>query len=178
MEGVKGGEGRGEERERRQNLSCASMKGQFIRSCSGRQNILPQCFTDCLDEEWEHISAVPGPGLGQAGAEAGAAPTWHSPITVCCKHPWGSWFRGTWGWRGRREEGREGGVRSCSDGGDGGNVGEINPDTSTKENQGRLWIINLFRGVFWGFFLLYTSSQKDKLCSELKSYVEQQLSEL
>lgn len=45
------------------------MKGQFIRSCSGRQNILPQCFTDCLDEEWEHISAVPGPGLGRAGNE-------------------------------------------------------------------------------------------------------------
>lgn len=88
-------------------MSCASMKGQFIRSCSGRQNILPQCFTDCLDEEWEHISAVPGPGLGRAGAEAGAAPSWHSPITVCCKHPWGSWIRGTRGWRG--------------DGGDGGN---------------------------------------------------------
>ncbi len=116
-----GREGGGVERrgrERRQNLSCASMKGQFIRSCSGRQNILPQCFTDCLDEEWEHISAVPGPGLGRAGAEAGATPTWHSPITVCCKHPRGSWIRGTQGWR------RRGGGRGvfCSNGGDGGNV--------------------------------------------------------
>lgn len=83
-----GGEGERRRKERRQNLSCASMKGQFIRSCSGRQNILPQCFTDCLDEEWEHISAVLGPGLGRAGAEAGAATTtWHSPITVCRKHP-------------------------------------------------------------------------------------------
>lgn len=63
--GLRGKGVRGEQgMERRQNLSCASMKGQFIRSCSGRQNILPQCFTNCLNEEWEHISAVPGPALG------------------------------------------------------------------------------------------------------------------
>lgn len=74
--------GRGESGE---NLSCASMKGQFIRSCSGRQNILPQCFTDCLDEEWEltaqcrsQTRAGPGPRLQQ-----------HQPGTARCKHPWG-----------------------------------------------------------------------------------------
>lgn len=125
-------------RERRQNLSCASMKGQFIRSCSGRQNILPQCFTDCLDEEWEHISAVPGPGLGRAGAEAGAATTWHSRITVCCKHPWGSWIRGIQGWRRRG---------SCSDGGD--ECGEINPDISTKQGSSQDY------ESIQGFFKLY-----------------------
>lgn len=126
--GVEGEEGRA----RRQNLSCASMKGQFIRSCSGRQNILPQCFTDCLDEEWEHISAEPGPGLGWAGAEAGAATTWHSPITVCCKHPWGSWIRGTRGYRSvllQRWWGCEG----------------INPDISTKPGLAHDYKLQLFQ---------------------------------
>lgn len=80
---------------RRENLSCASMKGQFIRSCSGRQNILPQCFTDCLDEEWEltaqcraQTRAGPGPRLQQ-----------HRPGTARCKHPWGVEDQGHTGMR-------------------------------------------------------------------------------
>ncbi|KAK5606355.1 hypothetical protein CRENBAI_022665 [Crenichthys baileyi] len=57
------------------------MKGQFIRSCSGRQNILPQCFTDCLDEKWERISAVLGLGSGRSSWKL-AQPAEKSPFRV------------------------------------------------------------------------------------------------
>lgn len=92
------------------------MKGQFIRSCSGRQNILPQCFTDCLDEEWEHISGSAGPGPGTGWGRGWSSNNLAQPHHRLLQTPLGVVDQGHTGVEG-------GGV--CSDGGDGGNVGKL-----------------------------------------------------